>query len=67
MQWTLLSLIAEDNLCASLFVCSYPINLPFLSISESRSGLIVVSPSQKIKLYPDNSTHCHIYNIITTA
>src|SRR5882724_8359599 len=35
------------------------------SISESRSGLIVVFPSQKIKLYPDDPTHCHLY-IITT-
>src|SRR5882724_7844390 len=35
-------------------VCSYPINSPFWSISESRSGLIIVLPSHKLKLYPDD-------------
>src|SRR5882724_5639879 len=50
----LLSLISEDNHCTSLFVCSYPINSTFRSISESRSGLVIVSPSQKIKLYPED-------------
>jgi len=40
----------EDNYCdsASLFVCSYPNNLPFWSISESRSGLVIVSPSHPL-------------------
>src|SRR5882724_9120682 len=49
VQWALLRLISEDNHCTSLLVCSYPINSYFLSISESRSGLVIVSPSQ-----PDN-------------
>jgi len=39
-------LISEDNHCASLFVCSYPINSLCQSISESWSGLVIVSPSQ---------------------
>ena len=39
-------MVSEDNHCTSMFVCSYPINSPFWSISESRSGLIIVSPSQ---------------------
>ena len=66
VQWALLILISEDNHCASLFVCSYPINWPFWSISESRSGLVIVLTSQELfwiltnEVYKESITLVHI-------
>src|SRR5882724_5554533 len=41
-RWVLDWINPDNTHCASLLVCSDPINLPFKSSSESRSGLIVV-------------------------
>jgi len=49
VQWAL-SLISEDDHCTSLLVCSYPINSLVLSSSESRSGLVIVLPSQYLTM-----------------
>src|SRR5467141_5447208 len=39
---------------------------PLRSISGCSSGIVIVSPSQKIKLYPDNPTHSCPYTTINT-
>ena len=60
--FTIVHYKTQDNHCASLFVCSYPINSPFWSISESRSGLVIVSPSQPANenlFVPDKSSGKH--------
>src|SRR5882672_10213996 len=40
--------------------------LPLWSISGCSSGIVIVSPSQKIKLYLDNPTHSFPYTTINT-
>src|SRR5882672_6607026 len=51
----------------SVYLCVQTLSAhPSWSISGCGSGILVVSPSQKIKLYPDNPTHSHLYTIINT-
>src|SRR5467141_4374540 len=50
---------------ASVYLCVQILSAhPLWSISGCSSGLVVVFPSQKIKLYPDNPTHSHPYTTI---
>src|SRR5882672_2230427 len=52
---------------ASVYLCVQILSAhPLKSISGCGSGIVVVSPSQKIKLYPDNPTHSHPYTTINT-
>src|SRR5882672_6007419 len=37
-----------------------------MDVAYLSSGIFIVSPLQKIKLYPDNPTHCHPYTTINT-
>ena len=38
--------VTEDNHCANVLVCSYPISSSIWSISDSRSGIVIGLPSQ---------------------
>src|SRR5467141_2848823 len=45
---------------ASVYLCVQILSAhPLWSISGCNSGSVIVSPSQEIKLYPDNPTHSH--------
>src|SRR5882672_12855502 len=52
---------------ASVYLCVQLLSArPLWSISGCSSGIVIVSPSQKIKLYLDNPTHHHPYTTINT-
>src|SRR5467141_3226203 len=52
----------------SVYLCVQILSAcPLWSISGCSSGIVIVSPSQKIKLYPDNPTHHCPYTTINTV